>query len=272
VARTVEALQVARRLGAKTIALTSKPESLVGQAAGKILQMESASLPPAPGFYGYVLSMVALYLLAIRMAEVKGRLTQAGAFAVRLQLKGYIEALPRIVAAVDQTIRDLAAAWAVYDNIEFLGSGPSYAAGAFGAAKVLEASGAHASAQDLEEWAHLQYFVARPETTATFLIAPSGANAESRAVEISTFLHTLERPSLAIVGLDSPIADYHVPTLIIPERVDEPFSPLFYSIPLALFAGYLADATGAEYGRAHTGRWIDSDMGSNIRQSRIVVP
>ncbi|MBK8021837.1 MAG: SIS domain-containing protein [Chloroflexi bacterium] len=72
VARTVEAVRSARIREPRPSRLPAKPESPVGQAAERVLQMQSASLPSAPGFFGYMLSMVALHLLAIRMAEVKG--------------------------------------------------------------------------------------------------------------------------------------------------------------------------------------------------------
>lgn len=272
VARTVEAVRSARIRGTRTIALTSNPESPVGQAAERVLQMQSASLPSAPGFFGYMLSMVALQLLAIRMAEVKGRRTQDQAYALRMQLKRSIEAVPRVIGAVDDAVRDLAGAWATYRNVEILGSGPSYAAATFGAAKLLEAVGTHCWAQDLEEWAHLQYFVAEPDITGTLLISPTGAQSESRAIEISRLLNTLGRPSTAIIGPDSSAADFGIPCIVIPESIEEPFSPLLYTIPLTLFAGYLSDATGALYGRGHLGRWAESETGSTIRDSQIVVP
>jgi glucosamine--fructose-6-phosphate aminotransferase (isomerizing) len=40
--------------------------------------------------------------------------------------------------------------------LSFTGSGPSYGTAQFGAAKMAEAAGVYASAQDLEEWCHVE--------------------------------------------------------------------------------------------------------------------
>ncbi|MBK8021836.1 MAG: hypothetical protein IPK19_10535 [Chloroflexi bacterium] len=93
-----------------------------------------------------------------------------------MQLKQAIEAVPRVIGVVDDTVRNLAETWAKATTMwEILGSGPSYAAATFGATKLLEAAGTHCWVQDLEEWAHLQYFVAEPDTTGTFLMRLQGA-------------------------------------------------------------------------------------------------
>lgn len=267
VARTFEALRNARAQGALTVALTSKPDSRVGQAAAKVLAMAPASLPSAPGYFGYALSMVALYLLAIRMGEVKGRLTQDQAYARREALRKTVTTMSQTAETVDPFVRALAAEWSVLDNYEFLGSGPSFATGMFGAAKILEATGAHAWAQDVEEWAHLQYFVAKPDATGTFLISPNGALAQGRVVEIASVVASLERPAVVLCGAADAGEYGGLRTLALPTDTDEMFSPLHYSIPLTLFAGYLSDATDSQYGRAHAGRWAASADGSTIWNS-----
>jgi hypothetical protein len=51
----------------------------------------------------------------------------------------------------------------------------------------------------------------------------------------------------------------------------EAFSPVVYSAVLALFAAYLSEVTGAEYGRGSTGPWHDSREGNAVRNSAIVL-
>ncbi len=269
VARTFEAVRNARAQGALTVALTSKPDSRVGQAASRVLAMAPASLPAAPGYFGYALSAVALYLLGIRLGEVKGRLTQDQAYAQRELLRKTVETMNETAETIDPVIRALAVEWSSLDNYELLGSGPSFATAMFGAAKLLEATGAHSWAQDVEEWAHLQYFVAKPAATGTFVISPNGALAQARVAEIASVVASLERPAVVLCGAEDSVSYGALRTLVLPTAVDEKFSPLHYSIPLTLFAGYLADATGAQYGRAHAGLWAASADGSTIWNSAV---
>ena len=125
-----------------------------------------------------------LYLLAIRLAEVSGRLTQDQAEQMREQLKGTRGcdrghhpgdqgAQPRIWPPRSPT----------QTNFVFVGDGPNYATALFSAAKVIEAAGRHAMGQDTEEWAHLQYFVNVDPATPTFIISPDGRG-HGRAAEL----------------------------------------------------------------------------------------
>ncbi|MFQ5922658.1 MAG: hypothetical protein ACE5M4_07415, partial [Anaerolineales bacterium] len=66
--------------------------------------------------------------------------------------------------------------------ILFLGSGPVRTAAMFAAAKVIEAAGQSASAQDVEEWAHLEYF-SEPSRLPVWLLS-AGGRASERELEI----------------------------------------------------------------------------------------
>ena len=70
VARTREALIMARNAGALTVALTGNPESPLAKVAEKILGCVVPDFAPAPGVRSYRVSLMALYLLAIRVADI----------------------------------------------------------------------------------------------------------------------------------------------------------------------------------------------------------
>lgn len=270
VARVVEAAQQFRKKGALTVAVTSNPESRLAKNSEKVLQFAVPSLPSAPGFYSFAASLIILYLVAFRLGEVRGKLTQTQAQEKRKDLAQQLDNLEETIAPVDAAAYELALAWQGLSNFEFLGSGPGYGTASFGAAKILEATGANAWPQDLEEWAHLQYFIAKPEAVGTFIIAPPESMALSRTLEITRFVEQLKRPHAVVSGggVDRlyPAAQKLFLTKVVPEE----FSPLIYSVPLALFAGYLADATSAAYGRGHQGRWAGSKAGAAVRNSELL--
>jgi glucosamine--fructose-6-phosphate aminotransferase (isomerizing) len=159
VARTREAVALARKNGALTVALTANPDAPLAGAAEMMFDCTVPDFAPAPGIRSYRVSLLALYLLAIHLAEVNGRLTQDQANAMRQELKGTADAIEATIAATRERSHELANAVAEQTNYVFVGDGPNYATALFSAAKVIEAAGRHAMGQDTEEWAHLQYFV-----------------------------------------------------------------------------------------------------------------
>lgn len=161
--RTLEALALARRRGAVTVALTDDPTSPLAQAAAAVLTIGSA--PPAElrrdPYAGYA-------------HEVPQTRTYLGALAVLLWIAD--PTLSRELAAVPAALesargqahrcaRELAAlaARAPLQRVLVLASGPHAATASYGAAKLLEYA-IEAQAQCLEEYHHLEMFVCDQRT------------------------------------------------------------------------------------------------------------
>ena len=242
VARTREALALARNEGALTVAVTANPNSPLAEVAELVLDCTVPDFAPAPGVRSYRVSLLMLYLLAIRLAEVSGRLTQDQAGQMREQLKGTGDAIEATIQAVEERTRELATAVAEQTNFVFVGDGPNYATALFSAAKVIEAAGRHAMGQDTEEWAHLQYFVNVDPATPTFIISPGGRG-HGRAAELVEVMRRIGRTVIAVVPEgDQQIAagaDWMLPVV---GEVPEVFSPMVYAVAGELFSAYLAQA------------------------------
>lgn len=272
VSRTAEALRMGRQAGATTWALTATPDSPLAQEADTVLDVPVPSFPDPvdmiiPGVRSYFTSQVGLYLLAIRIAEVRGALSNEEAAAYRAKIRDFTVQVNQTIEDCDEVARKAAKAWSEEAEFVFAGSGPNYASGLFIAAKLLEATGDSALGQDIEEWAHLQYFEKKVETP-TFIIS-AGDRDVSRAVEVGVAAKQLGR-QVAVISPKSASnltasADFHFP---IPQ-VDEMFSPLIAAIPGELFAAYLAEEKGEQYFRGFTGgRSIEGGGGiSRIRTS-----
>ena len=242
VARTREALALARNEGALTVAVTANPDSPLAAAAERVFDCTVPDFAPAPGIRSYRVSLLVLYLLAIRLAEVSGRLTQDQAGQMREQLKGTADAIAATIQAVEERTRELATAVAEQTNFVFVGDGPNYATALFSAAKVIEAAGRHAMGQDTEEWAHLQYFVNVDPATPTFIISPGGRG-HGRAAELVEVMRRIGRTVIAVV----PEGDEQIATgadwvLPVVGEVSEVFSPMVYAVAGELFSAYLAQA------------------------------
>jgi glucosamine--fructose-6-phosphate aminotransferase (isomerizing) len=175
VARTIEALEVADHINAPTLAVTGDPDSSLAQAAANSIVLEGPELPHGPGLISYLSSLLMGFGLIKRMAPAS-------------EGNGIDQALKQLISEMESWIQSR---WD--DGIEFaqgsdegvcvfLGSGPGFGSALFAAAKLLEASGEYAWAQDVEEWAHLEYFAAKVSMR-TWLLSANG-RAASREEEV----------------------------------------------------------------------------------------
>jgi glutamine---fructose-6-phosphate transaminase (isomerizing) len=277
VSRTIEALRLALQAGAVGVALTGSAGSPLAQTTNKVFTTTVPPLPDelagmvVPGVRSYLASQLALYSAAIRIGEVRGHLTTARADALRAELLGLAEVMEHTIQVCEQVAKAVAAGWAAAREFVFVGSGPLYGVAMFSAAKVLEASGDSALAQEAEEWTHIQYF-ADHAPTPTILLEASGFDAD-RMEEAARAAQAIGRSVVAVVGAgERAISQYAQATLPIQGAVRECFAPLVYSIPGELIAAERAAALGSayfrEFGGGRTVAWADG--ASRIRSSHMI--
>jgi len=274
VSHTIEAVQMGAQAGATTIALTANPESNLAKVAQIIIDVPVPNFPipenvVVPGIRSYFTSQVGLLLIAVRIAEVRGQLTNSEASDIRNEISNLGKLAEQTIQECEPVAKQIVEETHNVREFVFTGSGPNYGTALFSAAKVLEGSGDAAMGQDVEEWAHLQYF-AREKATPTFIIS-AGDRDISRSEEIAIAAKTIGR-RLYITAPKSAAkliiqADGYFP---IP-AVREMFSPLLTAIPGELFAAYRAESLGETYFRGFTGgRSVKEGGGiSRIRTSEI---
>ncbi len=276
VSRTLEALLQGKAHGATAISLCGTPGSRIFKAGDLVINTQSPPFPDPPGFHvpgvrSVTSNQLALLLAAIRIGEVRGRLVTSEANALRKEILALADAAERVLSNCDQAVRSLANEWADAQEFVFVGGGPNYATAMFSAAKMLEASGDPAIAQETEEWAHLQYF-ARADATPTFLVT-GGDRDRSRMLEVATAAKAVRRRVAAIAPASlSAFKDIVDRVLPLPDGVREMFSPLIACIPGELFAAYRAELLGEPYFRGFTGGRSQEGGGgiSRIRTSELL--
>jgi glutamine---fructose-6-phosphate transaminase (isomerizing) len=276
VSRTLEALQQGKAYGATILSLTATPGSRIGQAADILVRTTTPDFPDPPGIHTpgirtYSGNQLALYLLAIRIGEVRGNISSAEASSLRSELQALGDAAEETIDASMPVASGLAKEWGNADEFVFTGGGPNFGSALFSAAKVLEASGDPALGQDTEEWAHLQYF-ARQVNTPTFVISAGGREL-SRSIEVVEAAKMIGRRVAVICppaaqGLTTP-ADTLLP---LASNLREMFSPLVASIPGTIFAAYRAEEVAEPYFRNFGGGRSQEGGGgiSRIRTSDLL--
>ena len=277
VSRTIEALQMARQAGAVTVALTGNPQGPLGQSAAKVFQTAVPPLPDelsgmvVPGIRSYLASQIALYLAALRIGEVRGALTTAAADAERRQLADLADVIAATIQSCAGIVDELVQSWRDARQFEFVGAGPLYGTAMFSAAKLLEASGDPALAQETEEWTHLQYFIADPDIPLILLCA-NQFDAD-RMAEVARAAKSIGRRIALVSSADAhEIRQYADVLLPIPQRIPERYAPIVYSIPGELFAAARARLLQVPYFRDFGGgRRVDwADGASQIYSSHMI--
>ncbi len=255
VSRTAEALRLARLSGAVAAAVTGNRRSAVAKEAEIVALTAVPPLPDelqgliVPGARSYIVSQLALYLIAIHLGQARGRLTKKAANSLRRELGQMANLMEQTIAQNDAITQQLAREWADASQFVTCGAGPNYGTALFSAAKILEASGDTAIAQDTEEWAHLQYF-GREVNTPTFIISAGGRDAD-RAQEIATAAKTIGHCVAIIAPPDSALGQTADKDALLPiPQVRECFSPLLACLPGMLFAAARAELLGEPYFRA----------------------
>jgi glucosamine--fructose-6-phosphate aminotransferase (isomerizing) len=184
VARTVEALEMANHLNAETLAFTGNPEGSLGQTAGNAMMFQGPPLPHGPGLISYLTSLLMGYALIAHMShqQISERLDQA---------------IKKLIDHAEDWVEER---WLAGERFAdqskdgtcvFLGSGPVFGSALFSAAKLLEASGEYAWGQDIEEWAHLEYFGAEAGMRTWLLSA--GGRSLTREIEVQSAANAIGR-------------------------------------------------------------------------------
>jgi glucosamine--fructose-6-phosphate aminotransferase (isomerizing) len=241
VGRTIEAAATAVRAGWRTLALTGRPDGRLARTAEDMVLMEVPTLGFSPGTSTYVAMVAALLVLAAEMARARGRAQEADEVDRALALAPELAAATLAISA--DPARDAATRIAASPVTTYLGAGPSRASAAFGAAKLFEGPQRYGVVQDLEEWAHEQYFVTR-RGTPVVVVAPSGASRD-RAGELLAEMAFIGASAVFVSDrMDDAVAAQTTVRLPVAPGLPEFASPLLTGLPLALVGFFVADALG----------------------------
>jgi glucosamine--fructose-6-phosphate aminotransferase (isomerizing) len=244
-ARAVESATLAKAAGARVWGVTNDPSSELARLAHLHLTKPDTGGNEAAG---YSVTMLLLYLVAVRIGELRGTLGRDDAGAVRRMLADAPDAMARTIDACAAPAHALALRHQDARHVLFLATGPAWASAVNGSARIHEAVGIHASAQDIEEWAHLDRWV-DDRASLDVVLAPRGPCRE-RAHEIVLAMRALAQP--AIVVADARDADLggEAPRLPVHCPLPEELCPLVYGLPGELFAHALGLVRGAAPYRA----------------------
>jgi glucosamine--fructose-6-phosphate aminotransferase (isomerizing) len=233
--RTVEAMIMAKALGAQTLMMSNTEGSTLMREADQSLfiHAERKGWPTQA-------STAALGLL-ISLGLAFGQ--RRGAETARLaELQAALDAVPQQIAAAisayEDEIKTIAESQAERCIYLFAGGGPAFASAFFGAAKVKECTPDHAIAIPIEEYHH---YHSQKRDDPLFLIAPDGFSVP-RARDTAEEGQRVGGKVFSVVSTaNRELDDFSAAVIRLPP-IPEMLAPLVYSVPVQLFAYHLAMA------------------------------
>jgi glucosamine--fructose-6-phosphate aminotransferase (isomerizing) len=231
---------MARERGALTIGLTGTPNSKIYTCADHVIDIgiRGREPGPVPGTVSYVANLATLYWLGLAFGLDAEHLSSDEAESHRQAILVALDQIREVAERNEAGIGQYGEDHSAPQPLVLVGGGPNWATAHLGVAKLLEAALVLGVVQELEEWAHEQYFLTGPDLH-TILIGADGVTAD----RLSPTAH-------GAVGLGAPLA------LVLPEGVDlgveaaavwtypsdtpELLSPILTSVPLELLAHSLA--------------------------------
>lgn len=245
VSRTVEAVRIANQVGARTTAITGTPDSKLGQEAEGIVDCSVPDYSGGPNLRSYHASLLALYAIGLHFGEIRGFLTLSEIGQIHDDILAAADVMAETIADNKSRVEVLAEKLCHEEVFHYISHGPNSASAMFSAAKVVECVGRYATAQDTEEWAHLEYFNAVKPDMPTFVISP-GDCAHDLAAEFTRQMKRIGRTSIAVTPENdnevAPLASFHLPVV---GSVREELSPLVYALAGEMFGASLLEVIDA---------------------------
>ncbi|HEV8307814.1 MAG TPA: SIS domain-containing protein [Methylomirabilota bacterium] len=193
--RTRETVILARSRGNPTVSLTGSATGGLADLTDLVIHRPVAAVTRPPVRYQrlfqnmvqYLATLYTVYALGLEIGQALGRLSSARTDDWFRTLDQVFGSIVPVMRDTQEPARALADALAGADTLWVLGAGPNAGTAGYCAAKCHEQVPINGIPQDLEEWAHLQYFLtlAWGQRSAVVVLAPPG-NALDRAEELVT--------------------------------------------------------------------------------------
>ena len=241
-ADTLGALREAKRRGHRALAICNVVGSTIAREADGGIYMHAGPEIGVASTKAFVSMLTVLTLLAVHL----GRMRMLSAHRALEILRG-LEAIPRQIEALLQqveTIKKLALKYAQAGDFFFLSRGYNYPIALEGALKLKEISYIHAEGYSAAEMKHGPIALIDAATPTVFL-APKDSMYEKTLANMA-MIRARKGPIIAVATEgDTHIASLADDVIYVPATL-EPLYPILATIPLQLFAYYIAVSRGCD--------------------------
>lgn len=251
--RTREGVLLAKERGLPTVGVTGSSDGPLAQSADIVLHRPVQAYSGAPEIVRrallhtseFLAALAALYTFGLNLGVARGQIAASMRDETISELRGAVASLGTIAAASEPAVVEFLNGVPDLDTVFVLGAGPNRGCAEYCAAKFHEQVPINGVPQDLEEWAHLQYFLTYFSWRSRgpiVVLAPEG-NALDRAREIVTGIRSAGGRSLLVTNSTERFEDAEL-TFRIEKPADELLTPATFHIPCQLMTLHLARLRG----------------------------
>lgn len=250
--RTREGITMAKARSVPTVGITGSETGPLAQAADVILvrRTDPFNEPHEEirrGFLHmaeFVTAYYAVMSFGVALGVQRGVLSAEEGGAWHERMRRAIESIGPTAEALEPQVVEFLADYPDLDTVWVLGAGPCRGCAEYSAAKFHEQVPLNGIPQDLEEWAHLQYFLTREwkKRAPIIVLAPEG-NALDRAEELLIGIRESGGTALAVTNSADALSNADR-VMRIPSPTEELITPFTFHLPCQLMTMHLAKARG----------------------------
>lgn len=239
-ADTIAALDKAKQMGLKTLAIVNVVDSAIARKADKVFYTKAGPEISVATTKAYSAQLIAGYLIALKLAKVFDRIDEK----YYKKLIAELQALPEKIESILQTeseVQQFAAETMNKNDVFFIGRGIDYAISVEGSLKLKEISYIHSEAYAAGELKHGTISLIEDGTLVIGVITQNGIAEKTASNLLETKSRKAQIAVVAAKGVKTPEdSDY---AFTVPET-DEHFAASLAIITLQLYAYYLSVLRG----------------------------
>jgi glucosamine--fructose-6-phosphate aminotransferase (isomerizing) len=240
---TLEAVRHAAHQRSHVVAVTNTVGSSIAREAQGVLYTHAGPERGVAATKTFTTQMVALHLLALYLAQVRGTMYPAE-IAAHVELMHALPALVERAVALDDQVRDLAEQYQAANDVLFIGRHTGYPAALEGALKLKEISYIHAEGYPAGELKHGPIALVEPGVPVIAIATECHVYPKVLSNIQEVKARGADVIAVATEG-DTTIGELADHVLYVP-RTDELLAPIVVIVPLQLLAYRIATLRGCD--------------------------
>ena len=242
-ADTLTAIRQAKEKGSHALIITNRPDSAMARLADSLIPVNAGIEVSVAATKSYTAQLMAFYLLALYMAEVKNSVDKSTLTSLKSELMLLPQKVERILAHTEN-IQKCARAYASTKDFIYIARGINFPTALEGALKLKEISYINATGYPAGELKHGPIAML-DETMPVLSILMRGCVYE-KLLSNSEEAKARNAKMIALTNSDDEKLDDLFDYIIRVPEVQELFSPVIAMVPLQLLAYYIAEFLGKD--------------------------
>ena len=242
-ADTLTAIKQAKAKGSHILIITNRPDSAMAREADSLVPVNAGIEVSVAATKSYTAQLMAFYLLALYMAEIKGSVENSTMTSLKEEMMLLPQKIDQILASTDD-VQKCARAFANTKDFIYIARGINFPTALEGALKLKEISYINATGYPAGELKHGP--IAMLDETMPVLSILMKGSVYEKLLSNSEEAKARNARMIALTNsTDAKLVDLFEHILYVPD-VQELFSPLIAIVPLQLLAYYIAEFLGKD--------------------------